>query len=199
MSNSANKKLHISTFTAKRVALAGVLLALSLIVGLIENLLPPIVPALPYAKLGLGNIVVLACFLLVGVWQGYVVLILRCFLMAVFSGNFSAMLWSVPSALVAYTAMVLLSKSEFFSITGVSVTGAMLHNAVQILVATLIVGQSVLVYLPYMLVAGFIAGFVTGIICHFVVGALKNKTMLPSVKNEEYFRAVEEDEEEQGE
>ncbi len=185
-----SQKMRLTSFTAKRIALSGIFLALALIVGVIEILLPPIVPALPYAKLGLGNVVLLACFLLVGVWQGYVILILRCFLTAVFSGNFSSMLWSVPAALVAYTAMVLLSHSGFFSTTGVSVAGAMLHNAMQILVATLIVGQSVVVYLPYMLVAGFIAGFVTGIVCHFVVESLKNKTILPSAKNEEYFRTT---------
>lgn len=192
MRNAGLQKMRLSSFTAKRVALSGLFLALSLIVGLIENLLPPIVPALPYAKLGLGNVVLLACFLLVGVWQGYAVLILRCFLTAAFSGNFASMLWSVPSALVAYTAMVLLSKSEFFSTTGISVVGAMLHNAMQILVAAFVVGSSVVVYLPYMLVAGAIAGFVTGLICHFVVEALKNKTRLPSVKNEEYFRTIDE-------
>ncbi len=185
------KKMRLTSFTAKRIALSGIFLALALIVGVIENMLPPIVPALPYAKLGLGNVVLLACFLLVGVWQGYVILILRCFLTAVFSGNFSSMLWSVPAALVAYTAMVLLSYSKFFSTTGVSVAGAMLHNAMQILVATIIVGQSVVVYLPYMFVAGFIAGFVTGIICHFVVEGLKNKTNLPGVRNEEYSRVIE--------
>lgn len=196
MRNSANKKMRLNTFTAKKIALSGLFLALALIVGLIENMLPPIVPALPYAKLGLGNVVLLACFLLVGVWQGYVVLLLKCFLTAVFSANFASMLWSVPSALVAYTAMVLLAKSGFFSTTGISVAGAMLHNAMQILVATLIIGQSVLVYLPYMLVAGAIAGFVTGLVCHFVVEGLKNKTNLPPVKNEEYFRALDEDEDE---
>lgn len=184
--------MRLTSFTAKRIALSGLFLALALIVGLLENMLPPIVPALPYAKLGLGNIVLLACFLLVGVWQGYVILVLRCFLTAVFAGNFASMIWSVPSALVAYTAMVLLVHSRFFSITGVSVAGAMLHNAMQILVATLVIGESVLVYLPYMLVAGAIAGFVTGLICHFVVTALKNKTVLPSSKNEEYVRVVEE-------
>lgn len=192
MRNAAKRQMRLTSFTAKRIALSGLFLALALIVGLLENMLPPIVPALPYAKLGLGNIVLLACFLLVGVWQGYVILVLRCFLTAVFAGNFASMIWSVPSALVAYTAMVLLVHSRFFSITGVSVAGAMLHNAMQILVATLVIGESVLVYLPYMLVAGAIAGFVTGLICHFVVTALKNKTVLPSSKNEEYVRVVEE-------
>lgn len=192
MRNAEKRQMRLSSFTAKRITLSGLFLALALIVGLIEIMLPPIVPALPYAKLGLGNVVLLACFLLVGVWQGYIVLILRCFLIAAFSGNFASMLWSVPASIVAYTAMVLLAKSGLFSTIGISVAGAMLHNAMQILVATLIIGQSVLVYLPYMLVAGAIAGFVTGIVCHFVVEALKNKTNLPSLKNEEYFREVDE-------
>ena|GEM_PF-270875 len=194
--STKGKKMRLSKLTAKKVALLGLFLALALIVGLLENLLPPIVPALPYAKLGLGNVVLLACFLLVGVWQGYVILVLRCLLMAVFSGNFASLIWSVPAALVAYTAMVFLAKPGFFSTTGVSVAGAMLHNAMQILVAAFVVGASVVVYLPYMLVAGFVAGFVTGIVCHFVVEGLKNKTKLPSAKGEEYFRTLETDEDE---
>ena len=71
----------------KRIALSGLFLALALIVSLIENLIPPVIPALPYAKLGLGNVVLLACFLLVGVGEGCVVLVLKCFFAALFSGN----------------------------------------------------------------------------------------------------------------
>ena len=52
----------VKTNGAKRVALSGVMLALALIVSLIENMIPPIVPMLPYAKLGLTNVVLLACF-----------------------------------------------------------------------------------------------------------------------------------------
>ena len=59
------KKTQLST---KRVALCGLFLALALIVSLIESFIPPIIPALPYAKIGLGNVVLLACFLLLGVW-----------------------------------------------------------------------------------------------------------------------------------
>ena len=62
-------------FNAKKVAIAGLFLALALIVSLIESYLPPIIPVLPYAKIGLGNVVLLACFLCLGVWEGYVVLV----------------------------------------------------------------------------------------------------------------------------
>ncbi|MBR2056175.1 MAG: Gx transporter family protein, partial [Clostridia bacterium] len=162
----------VKTNGAKRVALSGVMLALALIVSLIENMIPPIVPMLPYAKLGLTNVVLLACFMLVEVWEGYVVLLLKCLLSAVYAGNMSMLIWSLPSALVAYTIMVLLSKTKLFSITGLSVVGGMLHNFTQIVVATLLLGTSVFFYLPYMLLAGGVAGLVTGVICHFAVNGL---------------------------
>lgn len=186
----------VKTNGAKRVALSGVMLALALIVSLIENMIPPIVPMLPYAKLGLTNVVLLACFMLVGVWEGYVVLLLKCLLSAVYAGNMSMLIWSLPSALVAYTIMVLLSKTKLFSVTGLSVVGGMLHNFTQIVVATLILGTSVFFYLPYMLLAGGIAGLVTGVICHFAVNGLKDKFDFKGKKNiaEEEETFVEEDE-----
>lgn len=165
------KKLKIR-LSAKRVALAGIFLALALIVSLIENVIPPLIPALPYAKIGLGNIVLLACFLMLGAVDGYVVLILRCFLNAVFAGNIASMAWSLPSALVAYMVMVILCKSKFFSVCGVSVVGGTMHNLVQILISMILVGSGVVVYLPYMALAGALAGFVTGIVCYFITKAI---------------------------
>ena len=186
----------VKTNGAKRVALSGVMLALALIVSLIENMIPPIVPMLPYAKLGLTNVVLLACFMLVGVWEGYVVLLLKCLLSAVYAGNMSMLIWSLPSALVAYTIMVLLSKTKLFSVTGLSVVGGMLHNFTQIVVATLLLGTSVFFYLPYMLLAGGVAGLVTGVICHFAVNSLKDKFDFKGKKNvaEEEENLVEDDE-----
>lgn len=153
----------------KKIALSGLFLALALIVSLLESLLPPIVPALPYAKLGLGNVVLLMCFVLVGVREGYCVLLLRCLLAAVFAGNFSSLMWSVPAALAAYTAMYLLYKTRLFSTVALSAVGGMVHNAVQMAVGVGVVGSAVAAYLPYMLVAGGVAGVATGIVCHFVL------------------------------
>lgn len=157
----------------RRIAASGIMLAFALILSIVESLLPPIIPALPYAKIGLTNIVLLACFLLVGVWEGYVVLILKCLLAAVYAGNMAMLIWSLPSAFVAYTVMVLLAKTKIFSTTGLSIAGGMLHNFTQILVATIVVGTSVFFYLPYMLLAGGLAGLATGIVCHFAVATIK--------------------------
>lgn len=186
-------KFTMRNLNAKRVALAGIMLALALIVALLESMIPPIVPMLPYAKLGLTNVVLLACFLLVGVWEGYVVLVIKCVLSAVYAGNMAMLLWSLPSALVAYTAMVLLHRTKLFSVTGLSMTGGMLHNFTQILVATIVVGKSVFFYLPYMLLAGGVAGLVTGVICHFAVNGLKDKVSFDRNKEEDYSQKDEED------
>ena len=172
---------------SRRLALSGLFLALALIVSLIENLIPPVIPALPYAKLGLGNVVLLACFLLVGVGEGCVVLVLKCFFAALFSGNFSMLIWSLPAAAVAYAAMVILSRTRLFSVTGLSVAGGMLHNMTQILVSMAVVGEAVVAYMPYMLLAGGLAGVVTGVICHFVV-AFAERNSLTLKENVIYTR-----------
>ena len=174
-------------FAARRVALCGLFLALALIVSLIESYIPPIIPALPYAKIGLGNVVLLACFLLLGVGAGYAVPVLPCLLNAVFSANMASLIWSFPSALVAYTIMVLLAKTKFFSICGLSVVGGIVHNTIQICVASAVVARGVFAYLPYMMLAGAIAGFVTGILCHFIVVSLKGKISI-DFKTCEYRR-----------
>lgn len=168
--------------TTRRVALCGLFLALALIISLIESYIPPIIPALPYAKIGLGNVVLLACFLLLGVWEGYIVLVLRCLLSAVFAANMASLIWSLPSALVAYTLMILLAKTRIFSTCGLSIVGGMAHNFMQICIASLVLSSGVFVYLPYMMLAGSLAGFVTGILCHFIVFALKER-LAKSISN----------------
>lgn len=172
---------------SRKIALSGLFLALALIVSLIENLIPPVVPALPYAKLGLGNVVLLACFLIVGVGEGCVVLVLKCFFAALFAGNLSMLVWSLPSACAAYAVMVLLSRTRAFSVTGLSVAGGMIHNTVQIAVSVGVLGSSVVAYLPYMILAGGIAGLVTGVVCHFVV-EFATRNSLTMTQNDVYRR-----------
>ncbi|MEG1529158.1 MAG: Gx transporter family protein [Clostridia bacterium] len=184
------KRMPSRQLTTKRIALSGLFLALALIVSLLENMLPPIIPMLPYAKIGLSNIILLMCFLIIGVWEGYIVLVLKCVLAAVFAGNMSALLWSLPSAFVAYTVMVGLFYLKKFSTTGLSMAGGMLHNLTQILVASVIVGKTVFAYLPYMLLAGGIAGLVTGVICHFFVERFRDKFKVVGIKHQEYQREI---------
>lgn len=78
-------------------------------------------------------------------------------------------------------------KTKFFSICGLSVVGGIVHNTIQICVASAVVARGVFAYLPYMMLAGAIAGFVTGILCHFIVVSLKGKISI-DFKTCEYRR-----------
>jgi len=180
-------------FSAKRIALLGFFLALSLIVSILESLLPPIIPVLPYAKIGFTNIVLLACFLMLGTVDGFIVLILRCLFSAIYAGNISSLIWAFPAALVAYIVMILLFKCKIFSTVGLSMAGGIIHNVVQILVSIIILGPSVAYYLPYMMLAGSLAGLVTGIVCHIFVERFKYYFINLDSKEIEYFRDVDED------
>ena len=116
-------------------------------------------------------------YLLVGAGEGFVVLLLKCLLAAVFSGNFAALAWSVPASLAAYAVMIAMCKARIFSITAVSAAGGMVHNAVQIAVGVAAAGAAVAVYLPYMLLAGAVAGVVTGVLCHFAVAVARRGSL----------------------
>ncbi|NLZ25050.1 MAG: Gx transporter family protein [Clostridiales bacterium] len=158
----------------EKISKTALFLAAALIVSLIENALPPLIPVLPYAKLGLSNAVLLVCLLTVGAVESIIALIVKCLLMSVFSGNFTSLLWSFPAGLCAYAVMLLLLKLKIFSITGISSAGGIIHNAVQIIISVFLVGKSVLLYLPFMMLTGGIAGIVTGLICHYTVLYIKN-------------------------
>lgn len=169
----------------RKITFSALFLALALIVSVLENMIPPLVPMLPYAKIGLCNIVLLMCFLLVGVWEGYIVLVIKCILAAVFAGNMGMLIWSLPSALISYSVMVGLYYARIFSTTAISVAGGLFHNMVQMFIGAIVVGTSILTFMPYMMLAGGIAGLITGILCHILVEVLKDKINPPALVEQE--------------
>lgn len=156
-SKKTDKKINL-----REIARLAVFLAFALILSLLENMLPPIVPVLPYAKIGLSNIVVFGVFIIADVKQGLVVLVLKCVLAALFSGNIGMLMYSLPAAAVSYTAIILLYKTKFFGIPALSAAGGILHNLTQLAVAAAIIGPGVFIYFPYLLLAGAAAGLATG-------------------------------------
>ncbi len=160
-----------------RVAKLGLLLAVTLILALVENMLPPVIPVLPYAKVGFSNLAILAVLLLFGVREGYLILSLKCLLVAVFSGNYVALLWSVPAGFISFSVMVALRYCKIFSITGISAAGGITHNFVQIVVASIVVGKSVFFYLPYMILAGSVAGVFIWICCHLLIVSIQKTSI----------------------
>ena len=68
-----------------------------------------------------------------------------------------------------------MKKLKIFSTLVVSVTGGVLHNVGQILVACLVLETDVLLYyLPVLILSGVITGAVIGIIASLVIKRLEN-------------------------
>lgn len=152
----------------KTVAL-GFLLALSMILSYIESILP-IAIGIPGVKLGLPNMVVVLLLYLYGKREALSVNLLRILLTGFLFGNLYSILYALAGALLSFCVMVIVRRIGIFSIIGVSISGGVSHNIGQILVAMFVVETyAPAFYLPFLLIAGAVTGFLIGIVSARVI------------------------------
>ena len=148
-----------------KIAALAFMTALSMVISMMESYVPIPVPV-PGIKLGLANIVTLVLLTDFGFLQALAVSIARCVLTAVFSGAISAMLFSLAGGLSSCFVMgafYYVIKMDF-SLTGISIIGAAVHNAAQILVAMFLMRNTAIIYyLPVLILCSIATGFITGI------------------------------------
>ena len=146
----------------KRLTELGLLTALALILFIIEIRLPNLVPV-PGVKLGLANIITVFAVYHYKASETAMIVVCRVILGAFFGGSLMTLLYSMAGALLCLAGMLFLKRVIPESqIWLCSVFGAVLHNIGQIAVACLVLGAGMLAYLPFLLVAGCIAGAFTG-------------------------------------
>ena len=145
------------------------LTGVALIIFVIELQIPNPFP-IPGIKLGLANIITvyaIYCFR-----AGGAMMIVFCWILlaAIFSGNVTALAYSFAGSILCLAGMLLLKKIiDKNHIWLASVFGAILHNIGQMLIAILVMGTGILVYLPFLLVSGCLAGAFTGGCAQIVV------------------------------
>ncbi|MBQ7713079.1 MAG: Gx transporter family protein [Clostridia bacterium] len=155
--------------TTKRLVRAAILLAVALILGFLETLLPPVFPMLPYARIGLGNAAVLLALLWLGVPYAAVILVLKSVVIGLFSGAPTMILYSLAGGTLSFAVMALLLRIGANGLPAVSAAGGILHNLGQILVAIAVTGTAgIAVLLVYLSLFGAVAGGVIGVIVYFV-------------------------------
>jgi heptaprenyl diphosphate synthase len=159
---------------AYQVSRIGLLVALGLVLQIIEGTIPPILP-LPGAKLGLANLATVIALVALGPWEALVVNVLRCLLGGLLRGSFVGLTLS----LVAGTAATLVMAALYglgpraFSLTGISIAGAVTHNATQLAVAMWLVGfPGLKYYLPYLLLIALPTGIFIGLAARRLVLSL---------------------------
>lgn len=158
----------------KKLALMGLFTALAMIFGYVEAILP-ISVGIPGVKLGLANIVIVFALYRLKPSEAFFINIIRIILVNFMFGNLSVMLYSLSGGLLSFAVMVLLKKTDKFSIYGVSIAGGVFHNIGQLIAAMLVLETSSLIYYgPALLLSGLITGLVIGITAKEVLKRIGN-------------------------
>ena len=157
----------------KKLANMAMLVALAMIFSYVESLIP-INFGVPGMKLGVANLVTVTGLYFLEIPEVLAVSVLRVLL----TGYGMSIIYSLAGAVVSLLAMVLVKKMDGISIVGVSITGGVFHNIGQILVAMAVVENLKLIYyLPVLLVAGTVTGFVIGIVAGKILPVVKKEAV----------------------
>ena len=158
----------------KKLAELAVLTALALIIFAVELQIPNPFP-IPGIKLGLANIITVYAVYHYRAHEVAAVVAVRLLLGSVLTGNLSALIYSASGAFLCLAGMLLLKRViDEDHLWMASVFGAVLHNTGQTAAALLILRTpSLLVYYPFLLVSGCLAGAFTGVCAQLVTHRLK--------------------------
>lgn len=153
----------------KKVAMLGLCIALAMIMSYIEVLVP-LSFAVPGIKMGLANIVIIFVLYKLGTKEAILVSLIRVILVSLLFSNAMAMAYSIAGAVLSLGIMWLLKKTDKFSVIGVSISGGIMHNVGQIIMAVILLGtKQIALYLPVLLITGTATGIVIGIVSGLVI------------------------------
>lgn len=148
------------------------LLALSVVLNLIESMIPILGNIIPGSKLGLANVVILFVIYIYGFKDAIFLSIMRVILVGILrTGLFNIVfLFSLSGGLLSVIGMYLSYRFTKLSIIGVSIIGAIFHSIGQIIIAIISLNTpNVIFYLPYLLLLSVPTGIVVGMITRQVL------------------------------
>lgn len=159
---------------ARHMTRLALLTAIALTIFMAEAQLP-VVTAVPGIKLGLANIVTVYAMFTMGPGDTLMILCARVFLGAVFSGQMMTLIYSAAGGFLSWCILLLLRKLlDRGQIWLCSPVAGVFHNLGQLLAAAAVMKTcTVLAYLPYLILAGIIAGLFTGVAAQALINRLE--------------------------
>lgn len=152
----------------RRLCLNAMLLGIALLLSYLEAILPLTVwLPLPGFKLGLSNILITVVFVILSPWDAAILSLCRISIMGILFGNLQTFTFSLCGGMLSYFGLWLLvpGKKKLFSMVGISVGCAALHNIGQLFAAAAWLGTNVILgYLPILLIAALLFGSITGVL-----------------------------------
>lgn len=149
------------------------MVSLAMLLSWIESQLP-VFAFVPGMKLGLTNLVVLVTLYKLGEKDAIIINVVRIVLVSITFGNMFSFLYSIVGGMLSVITMLMLKRRESFSMTTVSVVGAITHNVGQIIVAMIVLNTSYIIYyLGILWISGIIAGALIGILGAVIVKRIR--------------------------
>lgn len=158
------------------------MVSLGIILQIIEA---PFPRPLPWAKIGLANVITLISLLVFGLKEAVLIALIRIILVSILLGTLfnPGFILSLSGGLMSTFIMglVLLVFPERFSLIGVSLIGALVHNLAQLGVAYILFYKqlgisfdNIMYFLPLMLVWALPTGFIVGYLAKLVLPVFLN-------------------------
>ena len=147
---------------SSEIAALGVFLALAMILSYVETLIP-INFGVPGMKLGLANMVTVILMYIFSPSQAFLISMLRILLSGLLFGNTMSLIYSYAGGVLSFVIMYLCFRTKKVKMIPLSVSGAVSHNAGQLIAAAILVtNYNIVFYLPVLIIAGIITGLITG-------------------------------------
>ncbi|MDO4322081.1 MAG: Gx transporter family protein [Lachnospiraceae bacterium] len=165
-----------------KVAYFGIFTSLAMILGYIESLFP-FFWGIPGVKLGLANSMSLTILYFLGAPAAFLISGIRIILTGFLFGNAFSVIYSFAGALLSMSVMVVLKKTNVFSIVGISMAGGIFHNIGQLIAAIFLVENlNLLYYLPVLLLSGAVTGLVIGLLSREILKRIPDSLLEESVR-----------------
>lgn len=179
------KTEKFASTTVGRIAFDGLFAALALVLGYIEHLIP-ILPAVPGIKPGLANALLLLLMINGKKADAAAINAVRIVVTMFTFGNPVSAVYSVFGSVLSFALMTVMTKATRLSPISISACAGVVHNAGQLVAARILLGTpSVILYLPYLIIAGTLCGTLTGVITALSDNKIKKSVGRPfSVKRD---------------
>ena len=166
----------------KRLTLAALLVAVMLVLGYLESLLPA--GPVPGIKLGLSNSVLLLAILWLGIPEAFCLMACKVLLSGFLFAGVSPMMFSFAGGMLSMLVMSLLTRFHF-STVATGMAGGVAHNVGQVALAIyLLQTDKLYYYMAVLMLVGLATGFATGSVAGLLAQRLP-KGLLPEANRKE--------------
>ena len=168
--------------SVKHLVMLALFTTMALTIFVVEAQIPVPVP-IPGVKLGLANVITLIVLVVYRPRDAFAVLVLRILLGSIFTGTPVSLLYSLTGGILCFLGMALLCKLlQKKHLWFISIVVGQILAAIAAMQSV-----QVIAYFPFLLVAGCITGFFTGIaadrVIHFLPKSIFPKPAEKPAKN----------------